>query len=271
MPDDVAYWIALSRLPGIGPVVFRRLCDRFGDPENVFHAPAAEVGEAAGLRSETVDALRHPVRHLEAAREMAAAVVRGGFAVLTFRDADYPAPLHDLHNPPPILYTLGRLPSAQDRAFSVAGSTHPSRRGADISRASGRTLAEVQAAQRAQVPARRFGIRAALATGQWQGPAGIPIRYRGRSKNSPRDRKGLRCRQTSLRKSCFPDRKTQPCLKMIEESDRAEDDDEHFDWASEFDFANQMTSDNVSFPTLVGPFRFAKHLEMSLVIHDFSR
>ncbi len=142
MPDDVTHWIALSHLPGIGPVVFRRLCDRFGDPENVFHAPAAEVARAAGLRGATEDALRRPAQSLEAARETAAALARGGFAVVTFRDANYPAPLRELRNPPPLLYTLGQLPTEQDRAFSIAGSTHPSRRGAEIAHAAGRTLAE---------------------------------------------------------------------------------------------------------------------------------
>ncbi len=141
MPSDATHWIALSLLPGIGPVVFRRLCERFGDPENVFHAPVAEVAQVAGVRRETIDALRHAAQSLEAARETASALARGGFRVLAFRDADYPTALNELRDPPPLLYVLGHLPTAQERTFSVAGSTHPSRRGAEIARAAGHTLA----------------------------------------------------------------------------------------------------------------------------------
>jgi hypothetical protein len=32
------YWIALRNTPGIGPLLGRRLVERFGDPEAVFRA-----------------------------------------------------------------------------------------------------------------------------------------------------------------------------------------------------------------------------------------
>ena len=43
---------------------------------------------------------------------------------------------------------------------------------------------------------------------------------------------------------------------------------ESFDWASEFDFANQMTQYNVSFPTLVGPGSFPAMNDLWLQIRD---
>ena len=85
MTEDIAYWIALSSLPGIGPVTFRRLCERFGTPENVFQAARAEPDRPRGLRPETIAALRRGDRHLSAARKTARELDRDGFdAVLLF-------------------------------------------------------------------------------------------------------------------------------------------------------------------------------------------
>ena len=142
MTEDIAYWIALSSLPGIGPVTFRRLCERFGTPENVFQAARAEPDRPRGLRPETIAALRRGDRHLSAARKTARELDRDGFDAVTFAEARYPAPLRDLKDAPAVLYTRGRLPGPDARTFSVAGSTYPSARGANISRSAGRELAE---------------------------------------------------------------------------------------------------------------------------------
>ena len=141
MNEQTVYWTALSSLPGIGPATARVLGERLGTPENVFHAPSEELERMGGLRRETLSALAEGARYLDAARQTLATLEEEGFGAITPGDARYPRTLHDLGDPPPVLYTLGRPPRPSDRPVSVAGSTRPSDRGAGIARAAGRELA----------------------------------------------------------------------------------------------------------------------------------
>ena len=141
MRGDIAYWIALSGVPGVGPASFQALCERLGGPENVFHASRKELEQTGGLEPETVAALLNARRDISTAQETVTELDNEGFDVVTFHDSGYPAALRDLQDPPPLLYTLGPAPADDDRTFSVAGSTHPSARGAEIARAAGDELA----------------------------------------------------------------------------------------------------------------------------------
>jgi DNA processing protein len=138
---DPAHAIALAQVPGVGPILFRRLCDRFGSPENVFHAPPSDLRDVPGLTEDTRDALKHARRRVEEAGAVAAALADEGVTVFVRGGAGYPAALDDLAAPPPVLYLVGRLPGPEERRFSVAGSTRPSARGSRIARAAGGELA----------------------------------------------------------------------------------------------------------------------------------
>lgn len=142
MVADLAHWIALSSVPGIGPVNFRRLCDRFGGPRKVLAARREDLESVRGLDRPTIAALRVADRLLPTAEQTAARLRDAGFDALTFHEPAYPRCLLDLENPPPILYTLGRLPCASDRRFAIAGSTSPSERSSKIAADAGWELAE---------------------------------------------------------------------------------------------------------------------------------
>ena len=141
MPHEAPFWIALSSLPGVGPATFRALCERFGGPENVFAAESKELIRTPGLRHETRIALRQGDSYVRSAQRTAKELSRQRISVITADDPAYPACLFDLRDPPPVLYVLGVLPELR-RAFSVAGSTRPSARGAEIAHAAGGELAQ---------------------------------------------------------------------------------------------------------------------------------
>ncbi len=141
MIDPRPFWIALARVPGVGPVMYRALCDRFGGPEEVLAAGDSALDDVPGLRDETRSALRDSEQLVHAAEHMTAVLADRGVAVVTYRDERYPRSLLDLSDPPPLLYTLGQLPDEGERTFSISGAAAPSARGADIARAVGRELA----------------------------------------------------------------------------------------------------------------------------------
>jgi len=140
--SDLAYWIALSQLPGVGPATFRSLRGRFGTVRAVFDAPAKELQRVRRLRAETLAALRDRPARLAAARRTLKRLTAAGFTLVVPQDERYPTSLNDLTDAPPLLYVRGRLPGPEEPTLSVAGSTRPSRRGLDIARAAGAALAE---------------------------------------------------------------------------------------------------------------------------------
>lgn len=56
--SDLPYWIAFSRIPGVGPIRFGLLESYFHDLATAWRAPRAEF-QRAGLDSRTVDAITH--------------------------------------------------------------------------------------------------------------------------------------------------------------------------------------------------------------------
>ena len=141
MSDDAVYWIALANVPDIGPVMFRALCERFGGPRNVFACSRKELRTVPRLGGNAIAALLDAKDRVRAARQIVARLAEDDVNIITFESAGYPRSLFDLNDPPPLLYALGRLPGPSEHTFSVAGSTCPSARGADIARSAGRELA----------------------------------------------------------------------------------------------------------------------------------
>ncbi|MGW4520113.1 DNA-processing protein DprA [Amycolatopsis sp. NPDC004378] len=70
---------------------------------------------------------------LRAARRDVESWLKEDFRFLTFKDADYPAQLRDVHQVPPVLFSRGALMQA-DRAISVVGSRNATNRGLGFAR-----------------------------------------------------------------------------------------------------------------------------------------
>ena len=69
MPDQTPYWIALSRVPGIGPMRMRKLLDYFGDAATAWGAMLGDL-KSAGLEPRVAEALLTTRRTTDPDREM---------------------------------------------------------------------------------------------------------------------------------------------------------------------------------------------------------
>ena len=118
--EERACWIALTRVPGLGPVKFGRLLDHFGTAGAAWAAAAGQWREA-GLDARTAESLaefRRGHDPLPAHERVRAA----GVQVLTLRDPDYPPLLREVYAPPPVLFLRGAL-AAEDRlSLAVVGT-----------------------------------------------------------------------------------------------------------------------------------------------------
>lgn len=119
-------WLRLCLVPGITPAVQRRLLAALGSPASVLGAPTSAVAAIAGAAAARALSAGPDAREIR--RALAWLRAPGRF-LLTWSDADYPARLLEIPDPPPILYAAGRRELLHRRALAVVGSRNASRQG----------------------------------------------------------------------------------------------------------------------------------------------
>jgi DNA processing protein len=124
--ENLPYWLALSRAPGVGPVHFQRLLDRFGSPRAVLAASRAELAEL-GLKTPLIEYLQHPDWE-SVERDLRWAEQPGHF-LLSLWDPAYPPRLRQIHDPPPLLFVAGDPAILSLPQLAMIGSRNPSRGG----------------------------------------------------------------------------------------------------------------------------------------------
>ncbi len=137
---DPRAWIALSSVPGVGKVFYKRLVLRFGSPEAVFAAPEVELMRVEGARPQVVRAIKE-FGSWDGADEELTRVEEAGAEIVVFNDENYPANLRELHDPPAYLYVKGsRIP--EDRmGVAMVGSRMATEYGRQVTGRMARELA----------------------------------------------------------------------------------------------------------------------------------
>lgn len=117
---EIKYWVGFSLISGIGRVRFSQLESHFGNLENAWKAPAAELKQS-GLDKNSVRAITtwRPKISLDTEMEK---LERYGVRVLTYRDQDYPARLKEIYDYPPLLYVRGTLEAQDEWCLAVVGT-----------------------------------------------------------------------------------------------------------------------------------------------------
>src|SRR4029077_5465620 len=116
---DLARWIALSRVEGLGWIGFKKLAEHFSDPTAAFSAPAAALAEIHGLDKNVIDGLRN----FSAWDEVEAEIIRAEKAavkVVPFTDSSYRARLRMFPAPPPLLKLKGITPLRMKRPLLLS-------------------------------------------------------------------------------------------------------------------------------------------------------
>jgi DNA processing protein len=106
--DHLVPWLTLKSVPGIGNLLFRRLMDYFGSPEQVLSASRHQLGHVEGITPRLAAAIHSQATPDGVYREIEA-IADSDFQVLTQNDEAYPHLLHHIPDPPPVLYIHGRL------------------------------------------------------------------------------------------------------------------------------------------------------------------
>ena len=118
------YWIAISLVPGIGPVGFARLLHRFGSARQAWAAGPAMLEGMPRLPDDALSGLGR-LRRASArsvARRVLAAVRAAGGSVVTALDERYPPALRATDPRPPVLYVAGDQAAFEGPAVAVVGT-----------------------------------------------------------------------------------------------------------------------------------------------------
>ena len=121
--DELGYWVALSRVAGVGSGRLRHLKAFFGSLERAWAASEAEL-QRAGLDERVAHELCRSREALSPAEELER-LRRHGIQAFTTDDPRYPALLNEAPDCPPVLYVRGTLPSVECLLVAVVGTRRP--------------------------------------------------------------------------------------------------------------------------------------------------
>ena len=136
---DLAAWIELSLVPGLGSSRFRSLLSAFGLPAQVLQATRARLSRVVpeALAAGILERGRGP--DVEKALRWAE---RPGCAVLTLADGAYPKQLLEIPDPPPLIYVAGDPKLLSSQALAVVGSRNATPQGLKNARDFARVLSD---------------------------------------------------------------------------------------------------------------------------------
>jgi DNA processing protein len=128
---ELAAWIELSLVPGLGGQSFRALLSAFGLPTHVFAATRHQLSRVVP------EPLAARILQRDRDSEVEKAVqwtTQPRHAVLTLADADYPRQLLEIPDPPALLYVVGNVPLLCSPALAVVGSRNGTPQGLENAR-----------------------------------------------------------------------------------------------------------------------------------------
>ncbi|MBI2866737.1 MAG: DNA-protecting protein DprA [Chloroflexi bacterium] len=118
--DELKYWVAFNRIPGLGRAKFLLLEKHFGHLSQAWVASPAAL-KAGGLDEKTVAAIVETRAGISPDAEMEQ-LAKLGVRALTWHDDAYPRRLKEIYDPPPVLYLRGALTAQDDWAITVVGT-----------------------------------------------------------------------------------------------------------------------------------------------------
>lgn len=127
--EELAAWVRLMDIEGVGPQTARELLGRFGMPSEIFGAGFSALQKclpekvAYALCAPTTDELQARID-----RTLTWAAQPDNH-VLTLADDDYPQSLLTIADPPPVLYAKGKLSLLTRPAIAIVGSRNATKQG----------------------------------------------------------------------------------------------------------------------------------------------
>ena len=138
--QDVYDWLALERVPLVGPLTMAKLVESFGRPSEILQASAADIQRRTGLSQRLSNSIAIYKPQPEEIRKDMDLLKRLGAKVITRWGINYPSNLKDIYDPPAILFVRGSLLPEDSKAIAMVGTRNPTRYGVEFAKSITRDL-----------------------------------------------------------------------------------------------------------------------------------
>jgi len=128
MDNQLLYKIALTKIPGVGPVTARNLVSYCGGLKEVFYTSRKNLVKIPGIGRQTADKILQKDCFHQAERELDF-MEKHDVRPLFFLDKDYPERLKPYQNSPVILYYKGNCDLNKRRIVAIIGTRKPDLQG----------------------------------------------------------------------------------------------------------------------------------------------
>jgi DNA processing protein len=126
--DELIDSVRLSLVSGVGPLLRKRLLERFGSAAAILSASKDELQSVDGIGPKIGSQIVSARDEIDAEFELQLAAEHG-IDVLIESDAGYPRPLRQIHDPPGVLFRRGQPNPQDEMAVAIVGTRHATRYG----------------------------------------------------------------------------------------------------------------------------------------------
>jgi DNA processing protein len=141
--DSALYdWLALERIPRVGPLTMAKLRNAFGNPRAALEADTNRIRRLAGLSEQLARTISEFVVPRDEILRDIETLAKLEIRVVTRWDPDYPSNLKEIYDPPALLFVRGEIKPEDSRAVAVVGARNPTRYGIEITEQISRRLVQ---------------------------------------------------------------------------------------------------------------------------------
>ena len=132
MLEERAYWLAWSKIPGVGPVLLKRVQQHFGTLAEAWKAPAITLGEVEGFGIRLINLVKQKRSQLDP-ETLLEQYTQKNFNFWTPADPEYPRLLLEIPSPPPVLSYRGQVQLRENQGITpmvgIVGTRNPTEHG----------------------------------------------------------------------------------------------------------------------------------------------
>jgi DNA processing protein len=132
LQKDSAYWLAWSKIPGVGPVLLKRVWQQFGTLEAAWKASPEALGQVEGIGAKLIKTIEQQRSQINPSQLLTEHLVKNP-QFWTPADAHYPRLLLEIPSPPPLLYYQGQVNLLENQGntplVGIVGTRYPTEHG----------------------------------------------------------------------------------------------------------------------------------------------
>jgi len=124
------YWVASSLIKGVGSKTINKLHKEFGSLKKAWKVSEDEIRKKFPLDNKQCNKfIKGKEKGLDKANNIISQARNNNIGILTLESDDYPNKLHELSDPPPVLYYKGQIKNWDNFSVAMVGTREPTNEG----------------------------------------------------------------------------------------------------------------------------------------------